>query len=155
MSWSTPAWQSSSAWHPTARFIAWRHASTGIQPAQDKMQMLSICSAGWCERCSSVCVSAKMHAARDVFKRSPEDKCFSAQAVFYHKASRTLLVTDAAVYISSNPPEVLLLLQDMSNRCCMPCCWEAHFSLSRPVLTTRSHGSVQQLCVLENTIQGH
>lgn len=28
------------------------------------------------------------------------------QAVFYHKASKTLLVTDAVVYISSDPPEV-------------------------------------------------
>ena len=42
-------------------------------------------------------------------QRSPKEKCFSAQAVFYHKASRTLLITDAAVYISSDPPEVLLL----------------------------------------------
>ena len=42
------------------------------------------------------------------------------QAVFFHKASGTLLVTDAAVYISSNPPEVLLPSQDMYNHCYMP-----------------------------------
>ncbi len=34
--------------------------------------------------------------------------CACMQAVFYHKASKTLLVTDAVVYISSDPPEVLL-----------------------------------------------
>ena len=57
------------------------------------------------------------------------------QAVFYHKASRTLLVTDAAVYISSDPPEVLLLLQGMSDQCCVPCCLEAYISLTRQLLT--------------------
>ncbi|CAL5224815.1 g7564 [Coccomyxa viridis] len=30
-----------------------------------------------------------------------------SEAVFYHKASKTLLVTDAVVYISSDPPEVI------------------------------------------------
>jgi len=32
------------------------------------------------------------------------------QAIFYHKASKTLLVTDAVVYISSDPPEVMIQL---------------------------------------------
>lgn len=29
------------------------------------------------------------------------------QTAFFHKASRTLLVTDAVVYISEDPPEVI------------------------------------------------
>ena len=72
--------------------------------------MLSTCTAHWCKRCSSVCMSARMHAAGVVFEGCPEDEYLSTQAVFYHKASRTLLVTDAAVYITSDPPEVLLFL---------------------------------------------
>ena len=80
-------------------------------------------------------MSARMHAAGVVFEGCPEDEYLSAQAVFYHKASRTLLVTDAAVYISSDPPEVLLFLHGMSDRCCVPCYWEAYLPPIRRVLT--------------------
>ena len=44
------------------------------------------------------------------------DECM--QAVFYHKASKTLLVTDAVVYISPDPPEVMVAVCSPRGRCC-------------------------------------
>ena len=93
-----------------------------------------------------------MHAAGDVLKGCPEDVCSSMQAVFYHKASGTLLVTDAAVYISSDPPEVLLL-RGMSDHCCMPSCFKAYLSLSGLVLTEHFRNSVQQMYVSEKSVK--
>ena len=41
------------------------------------------------------------------------------QAIFYHKASKTLLVTDAVVYISSDPPEVMLKISSSIPSICI------------------------------------
>jgi len=40
---------------------------------------------------------------------------YPMQAIFYHKASKTLLVTDAVVYINSDPPEVMKPAQTSSS----------------------------------------
>lgn len=44
-----------------------------------------------------------MHGA--VLAAQPEAGV-GAQGAFYHKASRTLMVTDAVVYVPDKPPEV-------------------------------------------------
>ena len=74
---------------------------------------------------AALCACQQGHMLLVMCANQPQGRMLAAQAVFHHKASRTLLVTDAAVYISSDPPEVLLLSRDIFCRCCMPCSWEA------------------------------
>ena len=124
------------------------------QPAHARLKMYRTYTAGWCRCCSFVSMSVRMHAAGDVYTGSPED-ARSVQAVFYHKASRTLLVTDAAVYISSDPPEVLCPSRDISHHCCMSCCRKAVPSPARLMPTIHAHGSVAKICEQEDSDQGH